>query len=66
MREMLEKQALPQQRPEYPLAVTAVTRPQCIVLHPHHIVHRVDLQETQIADNLHDISGIQRAGERLH
>ena len=66
MGEMLEQLALFQKRPEHAFAVIAVARPQDMVLRPHHIAHRVDLQEPQIADDLHDAGGIQRAGGRVH
>ena len=66
MGEMLEQQPLFKKRPKHPLAVIAIARPKDMVLRPHHIAHRVDLQEPQIADDLHDAGGIQRAGGLLH
>ena len=66
MGEVLEQQALFQKRPRHPLALIAVARPQDMILRPKHIAHSVDLQETQIADDLHYAGSIQRAGGGLH
>lgn len=66
MGEMLEQKPLLQKRPEHPLTIVAVARPQDMVLRAHHIAHRVDLKEPQITDDLHDAGRIQGARRWLH
>ena len=55
MGEMFKQRALAQQRLEHLFAIIAVTRPQDMILRPHDIAYRVDLQKAQPPDDRHHI-----------
>ncbi len=65
MGEMLEQFALAQQWPDHALAIVLHAAPQDMVMRPHDVAHRVDLQEPQPADQPRQVGRASRwAGRR--
>ena len=55
MGKMLEQLAPTQGVPHHPFAIAGISAPQDMIMGPHNIAHRVNLQEPQPPDDRHHI-----------